>query len=271
MLRYENINDISDGKLYIQDDLVNCDTEGCKGCSKCCKSDMGKSIVLTPYDMYQLCKGTGNNFDKLLVDMFIELSMIDGIILPNMKMDEGCKFLENGRCSIHAYRPGICRLFPLGRIYEKDGFRYFLQTSECVAENPKPIKVQDWINIEELDKNTAFINKWHRFIKFEQKKVKEIQEMATNLSKRVIEMSDKDLEDYVTIVGDSDIYSPENPKAYREEKSKTILENAQQEVKDVMKTVIAFFYLDEYDMDKDFYLQLDERMKKCLKRLRTGA
>ena len=41
---------------------------------------------------------------------------------------EACYFLnEEGRCSIHSFRPGICRLFPLGRFYEEEGFRYFLQ------------------------------------------------------------------------------------------------------------------------------------------------
>ena len=30
---------------------------------------------------------------------------------------ESCTFLdENGRCSIHPFRPGICRLFPLDAI-----------------------------------------------------------------------------------------------------------------------------------------------------------
>lgn len=53
MLRYEDLNDITDGKTYQLDDMVPCNTNGCDGCSKCCESDMGKSIVLDPYDIYR--------------------------------------------------------------------------------------------------------------------------------------------------------------------------------------------------------------------------
>ena len=77
-------------------------------------------------------------FETLLAGK-IELNVVDGIILPNLKMagaEDGCGFLtEEGRCGIHPFRPGICRLFPLGRYYEENGFRYFLQVHECQKEN----------------------------------------------------------------------------------------------------------------------------------------
>lgn len=61
----------------------------------------------------------------------LELNVVDGIILPNLRMNgtrEVCSFLnEEGRCSIHPYRPGICRLFPLGRYYEKMDFIIFFK------------------------------------------------------------------------------------------------------------------------------------------------
>lgn len=73
------------------------------------------------------------NFDTLLAN-YLELNVVDGMVLPNLKMageEEACLFLKDGRCSIHGYRPGICRLFPLGRIYEENGFKYFIQVHEC--------------------------------------------------------------------------------------------------------------------------------------------
>ena len=61
-------------------------------------------------------------FEQLLVDT-IELQVVDSVILPDPRMDgekEQCVFLnEQGRCRIHAMRPGLCRVFPLGRIYEE--------------------------------------------------------------------------------------------------------------------------------------------------------
>ena len=96
--------------------MVKADCGDCKGCSACCQG-MGSSILLDPYDIYRLSTGTGLTFEDLLKGR-IELNMSDGLILPNLKMageKEACSFLnEEGRCSVHPFRPGFCRLFPLG-------------------------------------------------------------------------------------------------------------------------------------------------------------
>ena len=98
----------------------------------------------------------------------IELNVVDGIILPNLKMagaEDGCGFLtEEGRCGIHPFRPGICRLFPLGRYYEENGFRYFLQVHECQKENRAKVKVKKWLDTPDLKKYEAYIAGWHRFL-----------------------------------------------------------------------------------------------------------
>lgn len=97
-------------------------------------SGNGDSIILDPYDMDQLYRGTGLKPEELLLRA-ADLSVVDGIILPHLKMTgkrDCCPFLSGeGRCRIHAFRPGFCRLFPLGRLYEDGSFSYFLQTKEC--------------------------------------------------------------------------------------------------------------------------------------------
>ncbi|HBZ02927.1 MAG TPA: hypothetical protein DEO83_03850 [Lachnospiraceae bacterium] len=280
MLRYDDLNDISDGKLYTEDDMVCAGTNGCNGCSKCCESDMGNTIVLTPYDMYELTVATGKSFDELLTGFIIELSMMDGIVLPNLKMSEGCAFLESGRCEVHAHRPGICRLFPLGRIYnvetdqtvKKDrasaAFRYFLQVNECPVKNKTEVKVRDWLGIEDLEKNTSFINKWHRFTDFEKRKVNTIREMTDNEVKRLENISEKDLEVYAGILGETDLYEIKGYKDYKEEKIASEKQTSEEKIKKVLKTVIAYFYLDKYDIERDFYQQFDIRLKKCLAAIR---
>ena len=78
----------------------------------------------------------------------------------------GCAFLnEEGRCSVHALRPGICRLFPLGRYYEEDGFKYFIQVHECSCTNRSKIKVKKWLEIPDLKTYEKYISDWHKFIK----------------------------------------------------------------------------------------------------------
>lgn len=122
MKRQVSLEEISDGKLYGKNDMVRADCRGCRNCSACCRG-MGSSAILDPLDIYRLTVGLSFTFEELMTDK-IELNVVDGVILPNLKMsadDEKCAFLDNnGRCSIHAQRPGICRLFPLGRYYEAD-------------------------------------------------------------------------------------------------------------------------------------------------------
>ena len=184
MKRNVRMEDISDGKLYTANDLVKADCGDCEGCSACCRG-MGSSIVLDPLDIYRLTTGLGVRFEQLLSDK-IELNVVDGIILPKLKMGgekECCAFLnEEGRCSIHGIRPGICRLFPLGRFYEDGGFKYFLQIHECKKENRTKVKVKKWIDTPDLKKYESFISEWHYFLlelqgkllKIEEEKVKAI-------------------------------------------------------------------------------------------------
>ena len=169
MLRECNLDEISDGKKYSINDMVKADCDDCKGCSACCHG-MGISIVLDPLDVHRLMSHFQTRFEVLLEDK-IELNIVDGVILPNLKMNtqaegEPCVFLDaEGRCSIHEDRPGICRIFPLGRVYEDNSFSYILQIHECQKENRSKVKVSKWIDTPDLKKNQQFITDWHYFLK----------------------------------------------------------------------------------------------------------
>lgn len=174
MERNWNMSDISDGKLYDIDDLVKVGCRDCRGCSACCHN-MGNSIVLDPYDMYLLTTGLRKTAEELLAAA-LELGVVDGIILPNLKMqsDSGsCQFLTpEGRCSIHKYRPGFCRMFPLGRLYENQGFRYFIQIKECKAGNRTKVRIRQWLDISDYKRYEAFITDWHFWLKGYQDDIK---------------------------------------------------------------------------------------------------
>lgn len=167
MLREVTMDDISDGRTYELNDMVKCDTGDCQGCHKCC-TGMGSSIILDPYDVRNLKLKLKLGFEELLQKGYIELNMVDGLILPNLRMNEkdACTFLDgDGRCSIHKSRPGICRIFPLGRVYDEKGFRYFLQKGECKKDSLSKIKVKKWIDTDLLVDNQNYIAKWHFFIR----------------------------------------------------------------------------------------------------------
>lgn len=166
MIRNIDMKEISDGNLYTANDMVKADCQDCKGCSACCRG-MGDSIVLDPYDVWQMSAGLGETFEELMKGK-IALGVVDGMILPHLDMDDGtlgCPFLnEAGRCKIHAFRPGICRLFPLGRFYEEDEFKYFLQIHECKKTSRSKIKVKKWIDTPDLRQYEKFVADWHYFL-----------------------------------------------------------------------------------------------------------
>lgn len=171
--------DINIGKLYGSNDMVKVGCHDCMGCSSCCR-DMGQSIWLDPYDVYHLTKGTNKRFEQLL-EKEIELHVGDGLILPNIRMivetmpdakrpireaEPRCSFLNaEGRCSIHGYRPGFCRLFPLGRNYDGDKLSYFLLEGACEVPNKTKMKVDKWLNIPRIREYEGFLVKWHSLTK----------------------------------------------------------------------------------------------------------
>lgn len=167
MEREIDMKEVSDGRFYGLRDMVKAGCDGCRGCSDCCRG-MGSSIVLDTYDIFRLTTGLDCTFDELLEDK-IELNLVDGVILPNLKMvgeKECCGFLDaQGRCGIHPLRPGMCRIFPLGRYYENGSFQYFLQVHECSKEPKTKVKVQKWIDTPDLRRNERFIIDWHYFLK----------------------------------------------------------------------------------------------------------
>ena len=175
MIRNIGLEDISDGRLYSENDLVRTDTNNCSGCKKICCIGMGKTIVLDPYDCFRLTSGTGKAFEALVNDN-IELNVVDGCILPNIKMQDktnACSFLNtDNMCSIHGYRPGICRMFPLGRYWEDDEhFHYILQKGECNKDNLTKIKVKKWLGISDTERYNDYIIRWHKYLKKDRKSV----------------------------------------------------------------------------------------------------
>ena len=165
MKREGDLSSLTDGKLYRSSDMARLGCNDCEGCSACCKG-MGNSVVLDPYDVWRLTRGLGITFAEMIGNQ-IMLSVVDGLILPSLNMDSTgvCPFLnEEGRCSIHAFRPGICRLFPLGRYYHDGGFSYVLMTGECQKENRSKIKIEKWLGEPDVKSYEKFILLWKNIL-----------------------------------------------------------------------------------------------------------
>ena len=162
MLREINLDEISDGRLYSSNDMAKTDCKGCDGCSACCHG-MGNSIVLDPLDVYRLSTNLSKSVNELLTG-------------PLARAEEACSFLDtNGRCTVHAFRPGICRMFPLGRFYENRSFQYFLQIHECPKTDRSKVKIKKWLDTPNLKTYEKYIADWHFFLK-------DLQEYVMNLA-----------------------------------------------------------------------------------------
>ncbi|MDO4326270.1 MAG: YkgJ family cysteine cluster protein [bacterium] len=175
--KQETYDSVPGGRLYTSNDMVKVGCGDCEGCSTCCEG-MGQSVVLTPWDVFQMVRGSGKTVTELFQD-FIEFHVEEGMIVPNLQMTEerdACVFLSaQGRCMIHPFRPGICRLFPLGRKYgekggEKSGefcgepeISYFLLEDSCPKENKSKVKVKKWLDVSELKEYEKFLGAWYTF------------------------------------------------------------------------------------------------------------
>lgn len=214
MKREIDLNEISDGRLYTSNDMVKIGCNDCEGCSECCRM-VGDTILLDPYDIFQLEQALGIEFEGLMAE-HLELRVVDGLICPHLKMrpEEGCVFLDpKGRCSIHGHRPGFCRMFPMGRIYQEQGFKYFLQVHECSYPNKTKVKLRKWLGIPSLDTYEKYIREWHVLV-----------------------------QDLVKTIEGTE---------------------SQEIIKKLNMYVLNQFYVNQYDVDKDFYSQFYQRLEEA--------
>ena len=181
MRREGDLSSLTDGKYYRSSDMAKLGCNDCAGCSACCKG-MGNSVVLDPYDVWRLERGLGIPFAQM-IGRQVMLSVVDGLILPSLNMESTgvCPFLnEEGRCSIHSFRPGICRLFPLGRYYHEDGFSYVLMTGECKAENRSKVKIEKWLGEPDLKAYEQFVMQWKNILERTREKMQGLLQETGN-------------------------------------------------------------------------------------------
>ena len=194
MKRDGDLSTLTDGRLYRSSDMAKLGCNECEGCSACCKG-MGNSVVLDPYDVWRLERGLGIPLAQM-IGVQVMLSVVDGLILPSLNMESAsgtCPFLnEAGRCSIHAFRPGICRLFPLGRYYHGDGFSYVLMTGECRKENRSKVKIEKWLGEPDLKAYEQFVLKWKKNQEEARQNMEDFLQKAQSAAKEGEEMDSEE-------------------------------------------------------------------------------
>lgn len=86
----------------------------CNRCKKCCHD---KRIRLSPYEILRLARNLRIS-TKEFISRFTEEG---GTILRFRSEDGGCSLLGEEGCTVHADRPGACRIYPLGGYFQLGG------------------------------------------------------------------------------------------------------------------------------------------------------
>lgn len=87
----------------------------CRACSRCC---WNKTIQVNPYELARLTLAL-----ECDLQILINCHTVGGNRLMQ-STDGQCVFLGEEGCTVHAHRPLVCRLYPLGRIVTTDGERF---------------------------------------------------------------------------------------------------------------------------------------------------
>ncbi len=90
----------------------------CRQCGQCC---IGKVIQVNPYEVARLARNVGQD-----ASAFRAAFTDDGVTLRRQESG-ACVFLGESGCTVHADRPLVCRLFPLGRQVAASGEAQFTQ------------------------------------------------------------------------------------------------------------------------------------------------
>jgi len=128
--------------------------------NSCCH---GKHLPLTPYDVLRLKTGCKIYSDEFLAQYTVyTLDPNSGFPVISLRMandaELSCPFTRSTGCSVYAYRPMACRLFPLGiAMGEKhDGtnpevFFFKLDIPDCLgADEERILSVAKWLDDQEL-------------------------------------------------------------------------------------------------------------------------
>lgn len=126
---------------------------GCNSCGKCCRDR--EDILLKPNDLYSMAKAlnkepidiihycntyVGNNSNVPIIAIKFRPTTT-GTICPFLKKVDDKTY----HCRVHSGKPGVCRIYPLGRIEVKDEITYIIQDIKCVTEEEKiETTINEW-------------------------------------------------------------------------------------------------------------------------------
>ena len=142
----------------------------CNQCGECCKHR--EDILISPFDLFRLTRYLNMKptefVDRYCTTYIGQNSRLPVVIFKAVGEEQVCPMLQDNHCSVHAAKPTICALYPLGRAVrvEPDGkpeVFYFLNGSTCGAED-ETHTVREWLSEFDLQDSNAWFLAWQKAI-----------------------------------------------------------------------------------------------------------
>ena len=142
----------------------------CRQCGECCKHR--EDILISPYDLFRMTRRLRMRpvdfVDRYCMTYIGQNSRLPVVIFKAVGEEQVCPMIRDNRCSVHAAKPTVCALYPLGRAVrvESDGAPevfYFLNGSTCGAED-ETHTVREWLSEFDLQNSTTWFLAWQKAI-----------------------------------------------------------------------------------------------------------
>lgn len=134
----------------------------CTACGQCCKNR--EDILLNPYDLYRIANHLNVEMGHVVQDYCVwYIGQTSKLPVVAVNIKGVCPFLENKRCRIHAAKPTVCALYPLGRAGTEDGIRYLVQDVNC-GTTEEEHTVREWLAGYGLEDSEEWFIEWQKTI-----------------------------------------------------------------------------------------------------------
>jgi Fe-S-cluster containining protein len=147
----------------------------CYGCGKCCKNR--EDILLSPKDLFNIAVALGKT-TKEVMDSVCDCYIGGGSRIPLVRLQPVgknmvCPLLKDNRCSVHALKPAVCAMYPMGRFikYDAEGGKanpsgkatvsYLLNPVQCGGHRNNTVR--GWLESFGFDPNDPYYLCWTDF------------------------------------------------------------------------------------------------------------
>lgn len=147
----------------------------CTMCGKCCTNR--EDILLTPKDLFYISKELKKTPEDVVKE-FCETYIGSASRFPIVRLyptgyDKHCPLLNGNKCSVHAVKPVVCAMFPIGRVLQgsadgpkpeeitSDSVQYIFVKPGC-GDDSETHTVREWFGEFGIPMEDEFFVNWQR-------------------------------------------------------------------------------------------------------------